>query len=177
VPEPGPLERDVTPQLQELVRQYSRLIRSVVSRAGGPRAALIQDDVEQEIRISLWRRLRSGRELEATPSYVYKAAVRETVRMVRKVLRHEGEPLPEGNAEPAVSPPPMLERQQDASAIEAALRGLPPEREAAVRLHLMGYEVAEVMRLRGWPYQKARNLVARGMADLRQALRDRGLSG
>jgi RNA polymerase sigma factor (sigma-70 family) len=174
VPESGPPERDVTPQLEALVRQYSRLIRSVVARVAGQRAALIQDDVEQEIRIALWRRLRSGQELEAAPSYVYKAAVRETVRMLRKLLKHDAAPLPEGAGEPAAKPDATPGQEADAAAIEAALRALQPEREAAVRLHLMGYEVAEVMRLRDWPYQKARNLIARGMADLREGLRVRG---
>lgn len=174
MPESGPPERDVTPQLEALVRQYSRLIRSVVARVAGPRAALIRDDVEQEIVIALWRRLRGAQELEAAPSYVYKAAVRETVRMLRKLLKHEAAPLPEGAAEPAGPPDSRPGQDEDAAAIEAALRALQPEREAAVRLHLMGYEVTEVMRLRDWPYQKARNLIARGMADLRQGLRDRG---
>jgi RNA polymerase sigma factor (sigma-70 family) len=174
VPESGPPERDVTPQLEALVRQYSRLIRSVVARVAGQRAALIRDDVEQEISIALWRRLRSGQDLEAGPAYVYKAAVRETVRMLRKLLKHDASPLPEGAGEPAGAPDPTPAQDEDAAAIEAALRALQPEREAAVRLHLMGYDVAEVMRLRDWPYHKARNLIARGMADLRQALRDRG---
>ena len=175
MPENGPPERDVTPQLEALVRQYSRLIRTVVARVAGQRAALIREDVEQEILIALWRRLRNGQDLEAGPSYVYMAAVRETVRMVRKVLKHEAAPLPEGGDEPAGAPDPTPGREEDAAAIEAALRTLQPEREAAVRLHLMGYDVKEVMRLRDWPYHKARNLIARGMADLRQALRERGV--
>ena len=177
MPPTGPPGPDVTAHLEALVQQYGRLIRSVVARVGGQRAGFIQDDVEQEIRIALWKRLRSGQELEATPAYVYKVAVREMVRMIRKVLRHQADPLPEGAAEPAAAPAPTPEQHEDAAAIETALRGLPPEREAAVRLHLMGYEVAEVMRLRDWPYQKARNLIARGMADLRLALRARGVGG
>ena len=44
-----------------------------------------------------------------------------------------------------------------------------------MRAHLMGFEVVEAMRMYGWPYQKARNLIARGIADLRASLRDKGL--
>jgi DNA-directed RNA polymerase specialized sigma24 family protein len=97
--------------------------------------------------------------------------------MLRKLVRHEADPLPEGAAEPSAGPHPTVEHEEDAAAIEAALRELPPERETAVRLHLMGYDVAEVMRLHDWPYQKARNLIARGMADLRADLRARGFAG
>ncbi|HET9317017.1 MAG TPA: hypothetical protein VFQ51_15605, partial [Vicinamibacteria bacterium] len=45
-----------------------------------------------------------------------------------------------------------------------------PERQAAVRAHLEGFQFQEVMLMHGWSYQKARNLVARGMADLRAGL-------
>jgi len=33
------------------------------------------------------------------------------------------------------------------------------------------------MRMYGWPYQRARNLIARGMGDLRGALGARGIDG
>jgi hypothetical protein len=33
------------------------------------------------------------------------------------------------------------------------------------------------MAMHGWPYQKARNLVARGMAELREALLQKGVRG
>jgi DNA-directed RNA polymerase specialized sigma24 family protein len=44
-----------------------------------------------------------------------------------------------------------------------------------VRAHLQGLSVAEIMALYGWSYQKARNLIARRMADLRGALREKGV--
>jgi DNA-directed RNA polymerase specialized sigma24 family protein len=51
-----------------------------------------------------------------------------------------------------------------------------PDRARAVKAHLAGFSVEEIMALCGWPYQRARNLIARGMADLRLALRERGMS-
>jgi DNA-directed RNA polymerase specialized sigma24 family protein len=44
-----------------------------------------------------------------------------------------------------------------------------------VRAHLGGWSVQEIMDLTGWSYQKTRNLVARGMTDLRAALVARGV--
>ena len=46
-----------------------------------------------------------------------------------------------------------------------------------MRAHLAGFDVQEIIGMYGWPYQKARNLIARGMADLRAALRRRGIDG
>jgi DNA-directed RNA polymerase specialized sigma24 family protein len=60
-------------------------------------------------------------------------------------------------------------------ALAAALAGLAPDRARAVRAHLAGWSVQEIMELTGWTYQRTRNLVARGMADLRSALLARGV--
>ena len=46
-----------------------------------------------------------------------------------------------------------------------------------MRAHLAGFDVREVMSMNGWPYQKARNLIARGMSELRAALQERGIRG
>lgn len=41
--------------------------------------------------------------------------------------------------------------------------------------HLAGFSAEEIMAMHGWPYQKARNLIARGMAELREKLRAEGV--
>jgi DNA-directed RNA polymerase specialized sigma24 family protein len=46
-----------------------------------------------------------------------------------------------------------------------------------VKAHLMGYSAQEIMTMHGWSYNTARNLVARGMADLRLELERRGVHG
>jgi DNA-directed RNA polymerase specialized sigma24 family protein len=40
---------------------------------------------------------------------------------------------------------------------------------------LSGFTVTEIMEMFEWPYQRARHLIERGMADLRRALRERGI--
>jgi DNA-directed RNA polymerase specialized sigma24 family protein len=60
-------------------------------------------------------------------------------------------------------------------ALAEALGAMAPDRARAVRGHLAGFNVEELMKLYGWTYQRARNLIARGMADLRTELRKRGL--
>lgn len=54
--------------------------------------------------------------------------------------------------------------------IAKALASLAPDRRKAVRAHLAGFDVNEIMTMYGWPYQKARNLITRGVADLRARL-------
>ena len=52
---------------------------------------------------------------------------------------------------------------------------MPENRQRAVRLHLEGMTTTEIGSLMEWTEPKARNLVYRGLADLREALRAEGI--
>ena len=158
----------------QLVRQYSRLIRSAVARVAGPSAAGICDDVEQKVLIALWQAMPGEQMPDHPSSYIYRAAVRETVRAVRG-LKETSELGPEAEkAELSAPPDAILEAKELGRAVRTALSEIGADRRRAVTAHLAGYEVKEIMVMFDWPYHKARNLIARGMADLRRKLDARG---
>jgi RNA polymerase sigma factor (sigma-70 family) len=176
-PQPAPPQA----RLETLIRDYGALIKRVVARAAGIEAQNARDDIEQQVLINLWRQLEREQTIEYPASYIYTAAVRETVRAVRRARARE---QPAGDAidlagEIATqhTPETELRYRERLDAVRAALDALAPERKQAVQAHLAGYEVAEIQRLFGWPYQKARNLVSRGMIDLRTILIERGIRG
>lgn len=161
-------------ELNQLFRQYSRLIRSAVARVAGPSAAGICDDVEQKVFIGLWQAMPGEQMPDHPSSYIYRAAVRETVRSVRG-LQQTSELGPEADrADPSAPPDAIAEAKELGRAIRAALLEIGTDRRRAVTAHLAGYDVKEIMAMFEWPYNKARNLIARGMADLRRILDARG---
>jgi RNA polymerase sigma factor (sigma-70 family) len=165
-------------RFEALVRQYGRLITAVVARVGGARVAGEREDVAQEILLALWKRLEGEQALEVGSSYIYKAAVRETVRALRREGSKRFETLDENSAPPdsmSNGPFERLAESERGAQIESCLASLPLERGRAIRAHLRGFEIREIMGLYGWPYQKARNLVARGMTDLRRLLQEQGV--
>ena len=165
-------------QLQDLVRRFSRLVRSVAGRVGGVKGRELADDVEQEVFLSLWKQLEREQSIDNPSSYIYRCAVRETVRLLNRQRRDEtAELVEDGPDELAESPADRLMARERGRAIEAALRELPVDRRRAVQAYLAGFSVAETMKMYGWTYQRARNLSTRGMADLRAALRERGIDG
>ena len=163
----------------DLARRYARLIRSAVARVSGAGAARIGDDVEQRVLIQLFRQLSGEQDIRHPSSYIYRAAVRETVRVLRGEERAE-----RGREAAAELPPPgepgperALASRELRSQVAAALATVSADRRRAARAHLAGFEVTEIMAMNGWSYNRARNLIARGMADLRHALRARGVDG
>jgi RNA polymerase sigma factor (sigma-70 family) len=165
-------------RFEDMVRQYGRLIAAVVARVGGARTSLVRDDIHQQVLIGLWRQVEREQTIEHPASYLYRAAVRETVRALRREAAREAEPLEDvacPRAQSADDPYQTMAAREQASCLEAGLLALAPDRGRAVRGHLQGFDVTEIMRLHGWTYQKTRNLIARGMADLRRALLEKGL--
>jgi RNA polymerase sigma factor (sigma-70 family) len=177
-----PVKPDPRARFESLVRQYGRLIAGVVRRVTGPRGDLVREDIEQRVLVSLWRRIESEQTIDYPSSYIYRMAVREAVRMMRQETSRGQEPLEEAQDVPAApnrreDPYDEAARAEQRRQIEGGLAELLPDRQRAVRAHLSGFDVQEIMGMYSWPYQKARNLIARGMADLREALLRRGIHG
>ena len=173
---PAPADGDA--RLEQLVQQYGHLIGLAIRRVGGKAVEADHDDIAQGVRVALWRRLQGEQSIDHPPSYMYKAAVRETVRAMARLRARALTSLDDAVEEPPSPTTPadrLVESREQREALAAALRALSGERAQAVRGHLAGLSVNELMQLRGWSYQRARNLVARGMADLRSRLRERGL--
>jgi RNA polymerase sigma factor (sigma-70 family) len=164
--------------LETLATQYSRLIRSAVGRVAGPKLSASEaEEIEQKVLIGLWRAM-PGEQMPSNPSsYLYRAAVRETVRTLESRRRVRVVELDENHQDRLPTPHQALESKELGVAIRDALATLSPDRRRAVQAHLMGFDVQEIMNMQNWPYNKARNLISRGMADLRRELKRRGVHG
>lgn len=166
-------------ELERLVRQFSRLVRTVSVRVAGPAGRQAAEDVEQEVFVNIWKQLSREQSIANPSSYIYRCAVRETLRLLSRGRRVEA--MDEGAAlavsDAAPGPDERLLAAERAGAIAEALKSLAIDRRRAAQAYLAGYSVPEVMQMYGWSYERARNLSARGMADLRAALRKRGIDG
>ena len=175
---PPPVDPDSA--ARALLERYGSLIRRVVARVGGRAVQDTREDVAQNVAISLWQQVSREQSITYPSSYIYRAAIRETVRAVKQELerRRTHSSIDAGNDPEPTSAAPDPEASAISAAvagdIEGAIDSLPPDRAKAVRAHLSGYAVEEIMQVHGWPYQTARNLIARGMADLRDELRKGG---
>lgn len=156
-------------ELESLVRRFSKLVRAVASRVGGHTGRQLADDVEQHVFLSVWKQLQREQIIENPSSYIYRCAVRETVRLL-KADRHE-EPTMAADESADHAAPDVASAHEERLRLKEALRSLPIDRRRAVQAYLAGFSIAEVMEMYGWSYQRARNLSARGMADLRARLR------
>jgi RNA polymerase sigma-70 factor (ECF subfamily) len=167
-----------------LIEQYGRYLRGVVARLCPRNLGLAVDDVEQEARLRLWKALRDERKVDDPASYLYRIAATATIDAVRRVRARREEPLEErageeGGRVPLADAGPPLERSVERGLlleqIEQVLQAVPADPQQVLRLHLQGFTTQEIADLFGWTEAKARNLVYRTLAGLRERLRERGI--
>lgn len=157
------------------------MVRSIGARHRLSAADL--DEVMQDVRIRLWRARPSREQIEALPtSYIYRTTVAAAVDLLRQRRRggatavSETSPLDSDVASAVAAPYDAahdVEQSEGVGRIMAAVDALAEARRAAVRMYLMGYEREEIAALLGWTDGKTRNLLYRGLADLRELLGER----
>jgi RNA polymerase sigma factor (sigma-70 family) len=177
----SPGSDDVSDALEELLARFRGLLWRASRRRGLPEGAW--DELCQDVRIRLWRALGSG-ELIATAraSYVYRTALSAAMDMIRRRQARREEQWVEWDPDrPATGkvgsahPIQALEEDELAAQVDRVIATLTEPRDVVVRMHLAGYERREIARLLGWTDGKTRNLLHRGLADLRARLKEVGI--
>ena len=136
---------------ETLVHKHARVMSSAIRRVLGHRHEMLVPDVEQEVRLALWKRLQTGKKIDYPVSYIYKAAL-TTALGVMKRLAPEAAPLDEGSMAEVQAGP--YERSRDllpaerARLLEQMLEKLPTDQPIRLRFHLRraklyGYRIAE----------------------------------
>jgi RNA polymerase sigma factor (sigma-70 family) len=179
---------EVEARFNAVIEEYGRFLRQTIIQFCPKDMGLQFNDIEQEARLRLWRALQSEREIENLTSYLYRIAVTATLDAIRRVkakredqllLAEEEEEEPGEPhrlmAGPEHAPDLLAERRLVVRKVEAALARLPENRRRAVGLHLEGMTKQEIGDLLGWTESKARNLVYRGLQDLREQLQAEGV--
>ena len=159
----------VSGALESLLSRYRDSVVHVARRHGLSDHLL--DEAVQELRIRLWRTFPGSEQLAAVSAgYLYRAAVTAALIVLRRRR---------AKRESGIELTPHFEETTRAREAEAGwgsrrLLELPSARRAVVRLHLRGYHRDEIAALLGWSEARTRNLLYRGLDDLRAVLTDGG---
>ena len=103
-----------------------------------------------------------------------------TIDEIRRVRRRAEEALETVDPEPA--PARSIDRSAEERAVwelgrtvRGCLALMQERRRLIVGLHLLGHELSECATLSGWTFNQVRNLLYRGLADLRRCLASKGV--
>ena len=176
---PSPSDAALAPLTSALERTLLRFGAAVrrVTRLRGLSDSDV-DEVLQDVRVRLWKSKASDEKLDGLgASYIQRVAMSAAIDMLRRRRARREEPLHEVVGAPSlpaillVASPDRSEEDELAYRLEHALAQLPQNRQVVVQLHLEGYTRDDMARLTGWSEAKVRNLLYRGLDDLRAQLR------
>lgn len=169
------------PHLPDLGHVRAQLMRTVQHVC----PAWLSAQREDIVQAALLRVLNSleGRESNAglPSSYLWKAAYSATVDEIRRARRRPEVPLDElpvaeRVTDAAAGPDGDQSLRELGAAIRECLSRVGEARRVVVGFHLMGHKVGEMVNLLGWDEKRLRNLLSRGLLDLRRCLSERGLT-
>jgi RNA polymerase sigma-70 factor (ECF subfamily) len=166
--------------IEAAVAAYASMVRAMAHQHRLAPSDL--DEIFQEVRIRLWHAKERGERIEVvSPAYVYRIARTAAIDVIRRTHHSEEHTLgstaerklPWGGA-PRGADTSLDDAELDGK-VRGALGALPDARRTVVEMHLAGYAAREIAAMLGWTAGKVRNLLSRGLADLRARLGERGV--
>jgi RNA polymerase sigma-70 factor (ECF subfamily) len=177
--DPASVPDHLSPALDAVVSRFAGMVRNVGWRHRLSEADV--DEVMQQVRIRLWQAQRESEQISRAPaSYVYRTAVSAALDLMRRrraqrtdqtiSLDEPGAALPDRG-----DPHDDLAYSELSQLVARAIDQIPASRRPVVRMHLAGHPREEIAQLLGWSEAKTRNLLYRGMEDLRERLKGLGV--
>lgn len=168
--------------IEELVEQFAPLLRATCRRFTFTIDE--SEELDQDVRICLWHVIAHASGTIPSTMYCQRVVLSAAADLLRRrrcgrVATHYGiDPgaLPSEYIVGDAGPDLLLERHELEGEIDGLVATLSPPRDMVVRLYLIGFDRLEIARLLDWSEPKVRNLLYRGLSDLRAVLTERGLS-
>ena len=159
-------------ELEGLMLHYTCLIRSHIHKHQPGRFGVDVEDVLQEARIKLWKILRNEKKVANYASYIRKIVDTSVIDFFRKFKREEGVYLHEKARKITENTTgydkDFLYVEMDLKDIVGkAVKCLIPSRRQVVRLYLLNMSINEISLYFKWSPSKTRNLLYRGLKDLK----------
>jgi len=165
-------------ELSYLIERFSGFIRAQINKYCVVHSTLDVEDILQETRIKLWKIIYSEKKIRNYASYIKKIVDTSVMDFLRKYKREEGIYFHEMNRKicekNSFDDTDFLYEQSDLNDIVGkAIEGLIESRKKVVKLYLLNLSIEEIAFYFHWTPHKARNLLYRGLLDLKKILKEK----
>ena len=165
-------------EFANLLDRFAGSIRYHILKFNLEKYGLDPEDIGQDVRLRIWRLLGTEKNIANYTSYIRKIVNSTVIDQLRKWKREEGvfkaEKKKVAELELGYNPEvARLNKLKDA--IATAVEALIESRRQVVKLYLLGMNIEEISGYLKWSQDKTRNLLYRGLADLKRRLKDRDI--
>lgn len=163
----------------ETINRLSSSVRFIIFKNLKKTDNIDPEDIEQEIKIKIWKSLLKGKKIKKLSSYICRIAYTVTIDELRKMRKHncliEAEKIRNFQAFyeqfqiSSVSSPESVYQQKELEAFMLkAINSLSDNRRQVLQLYAKGLPVKKICDFLGWNKDKVRHLLYRGIDDLKK---------
>lgn len=173
------MNKDRSDELKILLDQYSRFIERQIQKFNPQKNGIDPDDVFQEVKIKLWNVLNDEKKIYSYSSYIKKIVNSCVIDQIRKSRREDG--VISNEKRKKISDIRSNYKKHNSGEddlkhmVGEAVESLKDSRRRVVRLFLLNMTLEEISILLNWSEAKTRNLLYRGLNDLKRRLKEKGL--
>lgn len=172
-------EKKKTRDFEALFNKFSNFIKAQINKYSIQKYGIERDDILQEVKIKLWKVIQDEKKIENSTSYIKKIVNSSVIDKLRKVKREKAVINHEKQKRIAEQYNfYTIEKEDENHAAEIVghtVELLIDSRRKVVKLFLLGMTIGEIATYFAWSKDKTRNLLYRGLSDLKKILKERGI--
>jgi RNA polymerase sigma factor (sigma-70 family) len=166
-------------EFENLINRFTQFVKAHIQKFNVQKSGIDPDDIFQEVKIKIWKILEDEKKIENYSSYIRKIVDSSIIDQLRKLKRERGIFTHEkrrwifdqkSNYLAAIYPEPNAKE-----IIGQAVNLLIESRRTVVKLYLLNMTIEEISIFLKWSKDKTRNLLYRGLSDLKKILREKGI--
>jgi RNA polymerase sigma-70 factor (ECF subfamily) len=164
-------------KFEQLLEKFSFSIRASVLKYGLEKRGIDPEDVIQEVKIKIWKKFVREKEISFCSSYIQRIVNSTLIDHIRRIRRQEKLILHEKEKllfEETPIPKNPVKRSISRELLSEVADSLMESRRKVVKLFLMDLSLDEISSTLKWSKDRTRNLLYRGLSDLKEKLKERG---
>jgi len=166
-------------EFEVIISRFSRFVKANIQKFNVQKNGIDPDDILQEVKIKIWKILENEKKIKNYASYIRKIVDSSIIDQLRRSKREKGIFIQEKHK--LVSEQKsnyLINISNDINAKEIigqAVDSLIESRRKVVKMFLLNMTIEEIAIYFKWTRDKTRNLLYRGLSDLKKILREKGI--
>jgi RNA polymerase sigma-70 factor (ECF subfamily) len=170
---------DKIKEFDVVINKFTRFIKGNLYKFNLPKEGIDPDDVFQEVRIKIWKLLNDEKKIANYSSYIKKivdSSVIDHIRKMRReralILQQKHKTISEWKSTYEIG---NIYDKNIKKIVSETVESLLESRRKVVKLYLLNLTIEEISTLFCWSRDKTRNLLYRGLSDLKKALKEKDI--
>jgi len=166
-------------EFMDIIEQFSQFIRINIQKFEPQRKGIDPDDILQEVKIKIWNVLTDEKKIENYASYIKKIVNSSVIDHLRRIRREERILFSEIQRKIAerrgTYKKERIDEKNYKNILGQSVDSLLDSRRKVVKLYLLNMTLEEISEFFNWSPHKTRNLLYRGLNDLKKILQEKGI--